>query len=226
MEFTIAHISDTHNKEKYVKIPKCDLLIHSGDISSFGEKERVESFLKWFARQNATYKIFIVGNHDMSFVNKPYWLQEALAKFQEHDALNFYLENSGCEIEGIKFWGTPNYCYRPNHAFHTDRGADLVEVYSKIPFDTDVLITHGPPYGKLDYVLNAHQYIGSEELRYAVKKIKPKFHLFGHIHECYGRDWDESTIYLNGSTCTTGYEPINQPHVFNYHEDFHANYDF
>lgn len=70
MKMRITHISDTHNKHNQLNglLPGGDLLIHSGDISSLGRQSEVERFVKWFnGIDNYTNKVFIAGNHDMTF---------------------------------------------------------------------------------------------------------------------------------------------------------------
>ncbi len=70
MKLRITHISDTHNKHKQLngKLPGGDLLIHSGDFTSIGREHEVEGFIKWFNEiDNYTNKVFIAGNHDLTF---------------------------------------------------------------------------------------------------------------------------------------------------------------
>ncbi|RAL09814.1 uncharacterized protein BO97DRAFT_407360 [Aspergillus homomorphus CBS 101889] len=58
--------------------------------------------------------------------------------------------------------------------------------------DIDIVITHGPPYGILDQVVPNHVSVGCEHLYRAVKRARPRLHVFGHIHEGYGamrREW-------------------------------------
>ena len=45
-------------------------------------------------------------------------------------------------------------------------------------------------------------------------RVKPAYHVFGHIHEGYGATTDGRTTFLNGSTCTFNYRPDNAPLVF------------
>jgi Icc-related predicted phosphoesterase len=59
--------------------------------------------------------------------------------------------------------------------------------YDRIPGDTDVLITHGPPRGILDLPTNANGvHVGDGELATALFRIQPQIHAFGHIHEGHG----------------------------------------
>lgn len=82
-----------------------------------------------------------------------------------------------------------------------------------IPPDTDILITHGPPYGFADKTYGGLS-VGCEELIKVIDVIKPKVHVFGHIHEGYGIARNDHTVFINASTCTLRYRPENKPIVF------------
>lgn len=79
-----------------------------------------------------------------------------------------------------------------------------------IPADTDVLITHGPPYGIKDYIYDGSN-VGCEDLAAAVARIKPRLHVFGHIHEDYGQLIKDGTHYVNACNCTLSYKVKNEP---------------
>lgn len=205
----ITTISDTHNKHRQIKnIPYSDILIHAGDISSQGQKHEVESFISWFKSQSHPYKIFIAGNHDLSFVNKEEWLVNILNEYQS-DPNNYYLENNGCEIEGVKFWGSPATPTFHNWAFNYDRGAAIKVIWDLIPYGTNVLITHGPAAYILDYA--GVTYTGCEALRYKIKQVKPLLHICGHIHESRGIYQGIDTLYVNTSICNMNYSVANEP---------------
>ena len=56
---------------------------------------------------------------------------------------------------------------------------------------------------------------GCEELIKVIeKRVKPLYHIFGHIHEGYGVEKKGKTTYINASTCTEKYHPVNKPIVF------------
>jgi Icc-related predicted phosphoesterase len=223
----ICHISDPHGKHKKLVIPECDVLICSGDISMLGQKHEVESFLAWFKRQvMATYKILVVGNHDLTFdihrggnngIHKPEWLIDMLWDFAFEGDIksirNFYLENSSCEIEGVKFWGSPTSAW-----FHGDywafnvREPEAEDLYSTIPLGTDVVITHGPSFGFGDWCINVMHGVGSSTLGHHIRRVKPLLHLFGHIHESYGYERAAfGTYFFNGCNCDLDYEIHNEP---------------
>ena len=197
----IILISDTHNNHNF-RIPKGDVLIHAGDVSSRGTKKEINDFIKWFQSQPHTYKIFIAGNHD-------FYLEKIVdTKIEIPDII--YLNDSGCEINGIKFWGSPIQPTFYNWAFNRKRGVEIKKHWDLIPKDTDVLITHGPPHKVLDETLNG-DYAGCKELRKKVLEIKPKLHVFGHIHEGYGKTKRNETIYVNASLLDEKYKCANRP---------------
>jgi Icc-related predicted phosphoesterase len=83
-----------------------------------------------------------------------------------------------------------------------------------IPEDTDVLITHSPPNGYGDLVNNWRQpntHVGCECLISRIGEINPSLNVFGHIHEGYGVQHNENTLFVNAAICTANYEPINKP---------------
>jgi hypothetical protein len=123
-----------------------------------------------------------------------------------------YLEDSGIEIAGVKFWGSPWQPEFYDWAFNLPRGQALADKWALIPDDIDVLITHGPPLGILDQVITG-DHVGCADLLEAVQLIKPKVHIFGHIHEGYGRIEQNGTVFINASVCTARYRPINPPIV-------------
>lgn len=69
---------------------------------------------------------------------------------------------------------------------------------ARIPNDTDILITHFPPHGILDF--DDGIYYGSEELLERLKRLLLKAHLFGHIHASHGTMERESTIFSNAAS--------------------------
>jgi Icc-related predicted phosphoesterase len=82
-----------------------------------------------------------------------------------------------------------------------------------IPADTQVLVTHGPPYGILDRSIHNHL-CGSKSLLDSVIAVKPKLHIFGHIHEAYGVEERDGTTFFNASLANIAYKIVNKPLVF------------
>ncbi len=130
----------------------------------------------------------------------------------EHPKL-IYLQDSGCEVAGLRIWGSPWQPEFGRWAFNLKRrGARLREAWSKIPLDTDILITHGPPYGVLDQLVDGER-VGCELLAERLQVVHPRLHVFGHIHWAYRQMHLNGTSFVNASTCDEEHRPLNPPVV-------------
>lgn len=204
----IVCISDTHSlHQKMPPLPDGDVLIHAGDSLGQGTLSNLEALNEWLGELPHRHKILIAGNHDEIFQTQP---ERARAAVTEA----FYLEDSGIELEGFYFWGSPWTPVFMNWSFMLDPQS-LLEKWQQIPEKTDVLITHGPPHGLGDRIPDGYRAIhaGDPFLRSRVADIQPKLHVFGHIHEGYGRYSMNSTQLVNASTCNEHYRPDNPPIV-------------
>lgn len=202
-------ISDTHGAHKTVQVPEGDVLIHAGDLSKRGEEGEVKEFLDWFSKQPHTYKVFVAGNHDWLFERRS---AEYIKSLIPENII--YLNDSGVEINGVYIWGSPIQPTFYNWAFNRDRGEDIKRHWDLIPEHTDVLITHGPPYGILDKTFRG-EHVGCQDLMNAIHEIQPKLHVFGHIHEGYGIQQSKQTNFVNASILDQKYRCVNQPIVIN-----------
>ena len=209
----LVFISDTHTLHNSMlnEIPEGDVLVHCGDVSSRGVGSEIDNFIAWFESLPHKNKIFIAGNHDFGFEYRNTTLQKTLEGIKEIGI--HYLQDSGVEIDGIKFWGSPWTPPFYNWAFMLGE-EEIREKWKMIPRETNVLITHGPPYGILDLVTYDQKNVGCPALMEEVLKLKDlKIHSFGHIHEEYGSKVLEENgpIFINASTCTLRYKPWNKP---------------
>lgn len=173
----LTAFSDTHmlfpkslNPSKY--------LVYAGDLES-GKNTPDESkaitieFLKWFRKQHGHYKVMIAGNHDLYFWHNP----EGFRKLCEEYGV-ILLNHEVQDIGGIRFFGSPQY-------FTCRANPEPVMEDFPEPGSFDVLLTHVPPYGILDFACGKVDNIGSKPLREYVQEHKPKLHIFGHCHEGY-----------------------------------------
>lgn len=208
MKKKFLFMSDTHGKHRLLTshyqslvFDYYDYIVHAGDISNIGRKEEVEDFLLWFNSFNAKEKIFIAGNHDFLFEK-----DNDLARSLIPSGVT-YLQDSGVTLGGVKFWGSPQTPRFFDWAFNRDRGDDIRKFWGMIPHDTDVLITHGPPFGVLDYVERSRKNAGCEELAHFVGNVvKPKVHVFGHIHEGRGMvEVEGGATFINASVLDDDY---------------------
>ena len=179
---TILHLSDTHGLHRQMEhLPLADVAVHSGDFCEEGTVEEVEDFVEWFASLPHKYKLFIAGNHDVCLHGA---MIEGLP-----DGVH-YLCNSGIEIDGVRFYGVPMFVA-------DEVSGEYDASIAQIPTDTYVLVTHQPPYGILD---NAEGVCyGNTSLLSRVLCIKPRLHLFGHVHKTNGKTASHDTLFVNSS---------------------------
>lgn len=202
-------ISDTHNQHVGLALPEGDVLIHAGDLTGKGTDAEVQEALEWFGQVGTfRHRVMIAGNHDFLFEREPGYARSLIPPNV------MYLENSGAVIEGVRFWGSPITPFFHDWAFN--RHASVIGRHWKaIPSDTDVLITHGPPFGVLDRVDGGEQVGCPQLLAEIVNRIRPQVHVFGHIHEGYGVATlrNLSTVFSNASACDRNYQPMNAPWI-------------
>jgi Icc-related predicted phosphoesterase len=202
----IIVISDTHNYHEKMSLPKGDILIHCGDATSVGRVTETNVFARWLQSTPYQLKIFVPGNHDWLFQREQSLAREII----ENDSCKLLIDEA-FEFMGIKFYGSPWQPEFYNWAFNLPRGEEIRKKWDLIPHETDVLITHGPPMGKLDSVGLKQFNLGCSDLMDAVNRIKPKAHCFGHIHDGYGTIDHQGTKFINASICTERYIPSNKP---------------
>tara|TARA_Y100000310_G_scaffold345319_1_gene463736 strand:+ start:800 stop:1462 length:663 start_codon:yes stop_codon:yes gene_type:complete len=205
----ITFISDTHGLHRQMdsSLLKGDMLIHCGDFMTDGYSLiEARDFLEWFSMVgNFKWRVLIAGNHDRLFEESPDTMGEMLDGFGNI----LYLQDILVNIEGINIYGTPYQPIMNNWAFNLPRhGKELESKWASIPDNTDILITHSPPYEVLDKVESDN--IGSQTLLDRVRKVKPKIHAFGHIHECPGSIQKESTLFINAVQLDRDYNILNK----------------
>jgi len=209
----IVCMSDSHGFHHHVNVPDGDILLHAGDLTMSGEIDVLQDVNKWFGTLPHSYKVVIAGNHDIS-LGKLYPLGSKIFT-NAH-----YLLNSTIEIEGIKIYGSP---YTPwnsevyNYFAFGKPRYDMKDAWKGIPKEIDIILTHCPPNGILDKVLekgfNPDEHVGDELLLSKIKKYKPKYSVFGHIHEGYGIFRDKTTTFINCSVLNESYNLVNEPVV-------------
>ena len=195
----ILHISDTHGCHRRMHdLPQADIIVHSGDFTMNGSEQEALDFMNWFCDLPYPQKIFICGNHDECLYD---------ARIDGLDGNVHYLCNSGLEIDGVKFYGVPMFmddCITDRQSKH----------YTNIPEDTDVLISHTPPFGILDFDDSINY--GSEELLDRIMAVQPRLHLFGHIHSQYGIMRLIGTTFSNGAIMNTNYSDFRKPNLIEF----------
>lgn len=227
----IVVISDTHEKHRKLEIPECDVLIHAGDVTTdFGKiavnkKETFQDFIEWFDNQPAKHKLFIAGNHDFCLYYEEYKIRRDFERMIP-DSIT-YLRDREKIIDGVKFWGTPwqpNYC---SYAFNITEDEKRAEFINQIPLDTNVLITHAPPYGILDKIWTPPEEewerpkkrnVGCKAIKSRISELKDlKLHVFGHIHQTSGLTKKSGIMYANAAMCgKIPYDIVHDPILFSF----------
>ncbi len=221
----IVCISDTHAKQiPDEQMPEGDVLVHAGDITNNGKIYSLQVMAEWFRHLVDTkyeHLVAIGGNHD--------FILDAFRKEKSEYALPNLFKNTRIHYlrdeklwlnfpgRTVKFYGTP-WTICGNWAFSEMERYKRREIFSRIPLDTDVLISHGPPYTILDRCDNgAHGYgsVGDLELLGAVERVRPQLHVFGHIHDGYGLTKIGQTTFVNAASTRVkaDYELGNAPIV-------------
>ena len=208
-------ISDTHCEHSQLEIPDVDLVIHCGDESNSGtvwvNERESRNFFDWFSGLEIVSKIFVPGNHSTAF-------EKGMIRASDYPEIKF-LVHEETEWMGLKIFGSPFTPQFFNWAYMKLR-PELEPLWQMIPYNTDILITHGPPKGILDVTRDFNSgvpiHVGSKSLRRHVEnRIKPMIHAFGHIHDeqgisNFGKLIRQSTQYINCSVCDTGGDFKNQ----------------
>lgn len=224
-------ISDLHGF--YPKLEGGDLLIVAGDLTGRDTLLQHSDILEWINKAKYTKKIIIAGNHDNFLQSNPNFYSKTSIEYlcDSGTEFEFFDERLPEQDEGflpsgkrkLKIWGTPwtktfegmnPHC----KAFTFDTEQELEEKWRLIPTDIDILITHEPPYGIKDLVDKftgkgiKQCHVGSHSLLYYTRMHYPKLHVFGHIHESYGKANEEGfPIYVNASHVNEHYQPVNKP---------------
>ena len=209
----IYHVSDTHGFHNLLQIPTdVDIIIFSGDESNYynvyKNEPECKDFINWFGNLPIKYKILIAGNHSA-------YISKHTREFKElcNNYNITYLENESVVIEGLKIWGSPYSPTFGNWYFMKSRDK-MQKLWENIPEDIDILVTHTPPRGCLDLSHNRNNQLescGCSNLLKHVFRVKPKLHLFGHIHTTNKvlnagtmKLANLDTIFSNGSVVTDG----------------------
>lgn len=202
-------MSDTHNDIEKIPIPNGDVLIHCGDAVNCSTSRRdIDVFNKFIGTLPHPYKLFVSGNHCVCLDPKrPERSQRILSNMT-------YLQDDLVNIEGVKIYGTPwrpkRGCFYRAEAFGYDARRIRQDKWAKIPEDIDFLLTHGPAYSIRDYNWSTEESLGCPALLdEIVQRVRPRIHMFGHMHESRGaslyRSQDNPQLEENTrSTKTTG----------------------
>lgn len=210
-------IADLHGF--YPELEGGDFLVIAGDLTARDEEKEYFDFSSWCSNLKYDCIIVIAGNHDR-FIEKKTDLWRNLLPLKVR-----YLCDSGTEYNGLKIWGSPwtplFKGVNPKCKVFMLPDDALFDKWEMIPKGIDILITHGPAFGTLDYREledGTRWHMGSQSLESWIKYVeRPQYHIFGHIHEAYGIAEEYPTYNdkmmqsINCSHVNEKYKPVNKP---------------
>lgn len=220
----VCHISDTHDVHQDLSmiVPNdTELLLFTGDLTYRGADWEIDLLLKQFRKLSARVPniVGILGNHEVGCQGKEVGLKE---RFKEVGVI--LLHNEATEVNGIKIYGSPytpwffGWAYQYENARFAKQYAGeymptAEEIWNKVPEDTQILLSHGPPQFILDTCRDGS--VGCAALRRRIE-VTPsiKYSMFGHIHEGYGVTEVGGVTYSNASIMTGKYKFVNKPNIF------------
>lgn len=188
----IVAVADTHLFSDDLDVPDGDVFVHAGDLCRGGDLDELREAAAWIAGLPHAHKVIVAGNHDWAFVHEPAAALAALAGMT-------YLQDAEATIGGLRFYGSPWQPAFHDWAFNLPRGPALAAVWAKIPPGLDVLITHSPPAGFGDRSPVGGR-AGCADLRARLAAVRPRLHLFGHIHQDGGVWEHDGTVHANVTT--------------------------
>lgn len=197
-------ISDTHGQHRSLEVPQgIDGIFHTGDGGTYKNpykcKEALEDCLQWLEDIPVKYKLYVPGNHDTA-------LEAGLIDLGKYPSVTV-MEHGLVEMAGLKIFCSAWTPWFYDWAYNaTD--AKLQELWEDIPAGIDVLLTHGPAKNILDRC-NDGKRAGCEYLLKKIEEVKPKFHIFGHIHEEGGaRQTVSGTTHINAAVLDLMYNMV------------------
>lgn len=242
----VALISDTHGRHGELQrgwestgdwdlLLGCDAVVHCGDGTSVGQPEQGAGLLRWLTRiaEAGPAVLLVPGNHDFCF--DPAWRPTtekgrerhahraaygaALPRLRAEHPLVSVLIDSGADVGGVSFWGSPATPWLNDWAWNRARGSEIRAHWDRIPAGVDVLVTHGPPRGVLDRLSDRNwrpdrddgRHPGCHDLLESLARVSPALHCFGHIHEGRGYQRVGPTLCVNCSSLDERYEPRGGP---------------
>ncbi|KIK92014.1 hypothetical protein PAXRUDRAFT_148215 [Paxillus rubicundulus Ve08.2h10] len=192
-------ISDTHSRT--YPVPSGDVLLHAGDLSSWGTLPQLATTVEWLKSLDHPVKLIVAGNHDVRRYHDSDPPRKVIqrARAYVHSQASFgmyYLEHMAIHVTSPsgkvwKLYGSPAAPVYVEGAFQYASRTEAKAIYSRIPDDTDILITHTPPYKTLDKTKKG-SHAGCQTLSSRLEHLKHcRLHVFGHIHEAAGAHVDK-----------------------------------
>ncbi|KAF3036276.1 hypothetical protein E8E12_001536 [Didymella heteroderae] len=199
----IVCISDTHNNTP--KLPPGDVLIHAGDLTNQGSYDELERSVAWLEKAPFEVKIVVAGNHEITLDEQfyeekgscwkwPAWQsprgclkllrESSTITYLESESKMVYLSKPSGPQTCFKVFGSPNTPGPGDWAFEYQQH-DAERLWSAIPEDADIVVSHTPPKGHCDAATKDDR-SGCAALLKRLAVVRPSLHVCGHIHEARG----------------------------------------
>jgi Icc-related predicted phosphoesterase len=140
---------------------------------------------------------------------------EASSQFANDNGV-VLLNDSGYQVGTTQFWGSPITPRFLDWSFMRDPGEPIEAHWRMIPPATDVLVTHGPPFGILDSIRRPSgelESTGCPSLLSCIQNLRLGVHIFGHIHEGRGVFQENDVSFHNVSSMNEHYRITHEPVV-------------
>jgi len=202
----IVAIADTHGFHRQLAIPDGDILIHAGDLTDMGEIEQLADLAEYLDGLPHPFKVVVAGNHDFCLERDP----EAARRILRHCT---YLQDEAVVIECLTIHGSPWSPRYKEWALSLARGAPIKAKWDLIPPMTDILVTHAAPRGIGDRVADGSE-VGCEDLLAAIDRVRPRLHVYGHIHHSAGIYRRGQSVLINASVYDESYRPTRPAVIY------------
>ncbi len=176
-------------KPIYSKIESADLLIISGDLTTYSNYKDAKKIIETLKRINNNI-IAVMGNLD----------DRSVLKYLEDE--NLSIHGKGRLIDNVGFFGiggsnstpfnTPTEYSEPYIKELLERGYEDIK-----DADVKVMVTHMPPYDTKTDILPNGQHVGSRSVRNFITNYLPDLNITGHIHEAVAEDTVGKTKIIN-----------------------------
>lgn len=222
----ICALSDLHGTLLPVsEFSPCNVVFICGDISPLNiqandkkmKKWLSETFKPWCEALPCNKVFFIAGNHDWICLRNPDFMFSVFSPDDKvtylcHGRASFTTEDG----KEYSIFGTP-YCKLFGNWAFMKSDSELTRLYSEIPENLDILLTHDQPYGYGDILMdnvvwNTGDHIGNKPLAKVIIEKRPRFQFNGHLHSCdHNLIEIGDTHHYNVSLKNERYEPVYKP---------------
>lgn len=205
-------LSDTHGHEREVEVPEGDILVFAGDFAWSGNHGEWSSWIEWLRSLPHRFKIVVAGNHD-GILTQPFFRHQV-------EEVAAYLEGASVLAGGLKVFGSP-FIPRTGFGWSFEAASSrLRRIWTGVPDDTDLIVSHGPPLGAVDQD-HTGAHLGDPEFarmlgRWHEERSSPppQAIVCGHIHEAHGEGLVMGIRTHNVAVCDAQYDPVHPATIF------------